>query len=134
LKRAGYLKNNKKRAEPDWDKFSKDERVKTEFNETIKDIKPAIEYLKSKPPKIQIQDNCKLSWDERTLREGDLEACIDAVKRVRNNLFHGGKFPKPTGPVEDPSRNNELIKHSTTILKHLLNSAPEVKRLYEEPL
>jgi len=131
LKRAGYLKNTKL-AEPDWKKFSEDNTVKKKFDilkEKSQELKKAIEYLRSKPPKKQIQDNHKLGWDKTPLSKEDFEGCIDAVKRVRNNLFHGGKFPDP-GSVKDPSRNPDLIKHSITVLKYFLDSSPKVKEQY----
>ena len=36
------------------------------------------------------------------------------VRTVRNNLFHGGKFPLI--PVSEPSRDSTLLHHSITIL------------------
>lgn len=137
LKRAEYLKN-KKKAEPSWEKFSKDEDAKKKFNSLkgkgYEELEQAIKSLYKKPPKVQIQNNFNLGWDEKSLKEGKFEGCIDAIKRVRNNLFHGGKFPSPTGSVKDPTRNPELIKYSITVLKYLLSSSPKVKRHYFEPL
>jgi hypothetical protein len=90
--------------------------------------------MKSKPPKKQILKAGKLDWESPNEVKGDIQSVISAVKRVRNNLFHGGKFPSPTGPVADPSREKELIRHSITVLKYILYSSPEVKRYYFEPL
>ncbi|HJX12988.1 MAG TPA: hypothetical protein VJ377_05605, partial [Dehalococcoidales bacterium] len=59
---------------------------------------------------------------------------IYIIKQVRNNLFHGGKFPDPIGPVGDPTRDPSLIKHSITVLKHLLFSSPDVKNCYFDPI
>lgn len=137
LKRSGYVRGELRYAAPDWEAFGKCKSVKTRF-ESLKEkcggLEKAIQYLKSKPPRIQIQRKMKLDWTEKALKKGDMEGCIDAVKRVRNNLFHGGKYPYPSGPVEDPTRNPKLIRHSITVLKYLLHSSPEVKRLYKEPV
>jgi hypothetical protein len=41
------------------------------------------------------------------------------VRTVRNNLFHGGKFPR-TGSVEEPLRNKKLITECLAVLDCLL--------------
>lgn len=130
LKRAGYLKKGT-RVEADWKKFG--EEIEGKFAaQKCKELGEAIQYLEEKPPRIQIQNNGKLDWCETPLEKGDIQGCADAVKRVRNNLFHGGKYP--SGPVTDPSRDRELIRHSITVLKYLLELSNEVSRYYFESL
>jgi len=41
-----------------------------------------------------------------------------SVRTVRNNLFHGGKFPD--GVITDPLRDEQLIRDCLAFLKGLL--------------
>ncbi len=54
---------------------------------------------------------------------------LDAVRRVRNNLFHGGK--SPNGPMNDRLRNEQLIKASTRVLEMLLAECSNIKDEFE---
>jgi len=132
LKRSRYTKGDEKSVEANWTKFGND--VKEVFHKTsCPELTEAISYLKENPPKKQVLKNNTLDWDCPEEKQ-DIQRLIDAVKRVRNNLFHGGKYPLPAEPVTDPSRNRELIKHSITVLKYLLYSSDKVKNHYGEPL
>jgi hypothetical protein len=55
----------------------------------------------------------------------------DMVCTVRNNLFHGGKFP--FARIKDPARDPDLLKHSLTILEACLELNPKVKGKFMEP-
>lgn len=46
------------------------------------------------------------------------------VRRIRNNLFHGGKF---NGHWFEPKRSEELLRHSLTILRGCLAASKEVR-------
>lgn len=67
---------------------------------------------------------------------------LDVVRVVRNNLLHGGKFPIPVGPIEDPSRNALLLRHCCTVLEKYLEIAGScrdkrlrsVRRAFDEEL
>jgi len=136
LKRSSYcIVNNSdyKILRADWCKFGK--YVKEAFSKRVpkhKELEGAILYFETRPPKEQIKKNNQIAWKAIIVRRDDIQTIIKAVKIVRNNLFHGGKYP--SGPVEDPSRNDELIRHSITILKHLLSSSKDVESLYYEYL
>ena len=134
LKRSGYAKMNRyNNLEIEWGRFGQE--VKEAFATHDSDeLREAITFLKSKPPKKQVLKNGKLDWDCPNEENRDIHSLINAVKRVRNNLFHGGKYPDPTGTVEDPSRNDELMNNSIIVLKHLLYSSKEVRDKYFEPL
>src|SRR3546814_18633912 len=51
------------------------------------------------------------------------------VRRVRNNLFHGGKF---NGRWFEPQRSEQLLKHSLTILRACLAARSEERRVGKE--
>lgn len=55
----------------------------------------------------------------------DEQYVIELLKTVRNNLFHGGKYPD--GPVEEIARNREILRASLVVLAgfyHLLKVQP----------
>lgn len=134
LKRSGYAKMNRyNNLEVEWGRFG--QKVKEAFAAHDSDeLKEAIDYFKNNSPKKQYLDDKQLKWCCIKEDYKNFQTLMNAVKRVRNNLFHGGKFPDPTGPVEDPTRNPDLINHSITILKYLLYSSPEVKEYYRGEL
>ena len=115
LKRRGYVRNNRGYVEVDWTRFAVDNAKKFGLLQHD-DVKAAVEYLQERPPKQQVlRDGNSLGWEDRTLQgSSPLEHVIDAIKRVRNNLFHGGKFPMQ--PIEEPGRNKELLESCITIL------------------
>ena len=63
--------------------------------------------------------------------ESEADFVVRCVKRIRNNLFHGGKFPIPTGPVSAPERDTELLEHGLVILHALLELDERVKKHWE---
>jgi len=136
LKRSGYVfsqrTGDKGYAEADWKKYCKD--VEDDF-EKCKckhlDLAEAVKYLEENPPKRQVLKDGKLEWAPMNHDGRDYESLIYAVKQVRNNLFHGDK---QISSPKDPSRDSELMKNSTIVLEHLLNSSKEVKEKYCEPL
>jgi len=132
LKQAGFLKK-KRRAEPNWHSFSDGINVylpsrKNNYNE----FRNAIDYLNSCPPKIQIvkeRNRTKvLDWECSKPQGNEARVLTEYIKRVRNNLFHGGKIPF------NAERDIPLINHATTVLKHMLEleSASKVKKCYYE--
>lgn len=54
----------------------------------------------------------------------DLDRLLVLVRRIRNNLFHGGKFPE--GPEDDASRDRELLKSDIAVLQACLESDPQL--------
>lgn len=75
-------------------------------------------------PKRQIVDGGNLAWAPAapsTDLRSDL--VLTYVRRVRNNLFHGGKF---NGRWFQPQRSEQLLKHSLTILHACLAASKNV--------
>ena len=79
-------------------------------------LQAACDYFISQPPRKQILDSGVLGWSKPQFhkREPFFTWLLLMVRSVRNNLFHGGKFPM--APIEDPSRNTDLLQHSITII------------------
>lgn len=118
LKRCdGYLTVN---AQPNWDKFASDHANQFDKLGSIA-LKTAVGYIRENPPRKQLQQAGKLSWSEPQVydtREPLLIWLLRMVRCIRNNLFHGGKFPLI--PMSDPSRDRELLLNSMYILENCL--------------
>ena len=132
LKRSGFLRP-KEPAEADWEGYAKGLRGK--FAAVGKPaFQDACEYLKREPPRKQIIDHGALGWKNTVQGEEESEECylLRLVRTVRNNLFHGGKYPVPVGPVLDATRNRHLIESCLTVLQECLRLSPNVKHAFEE--
>ncbi len=108
-------------AQPNWDKFASDHANQFDNLESIA-LKAAVTYIKENPPRKQLQQAGKLSWSEPQVydtREPLLLWLLRMVRCIRNNLFHGGKFPLI--PISDPSRDRELLLNSMYILESCLS-------------
>src|ERR1035437_8207413 len=104
LKRAGYVQGDEKRVSADWDRIRRE----------LASLDPAIlahvissgQYLLSHPPMKQVVEQGQLVWKTRVATGSQIEDLLLSVRTVRNNVFHGGKFPD--GPVTDPLRHELL--------------------------
>ncbi len=128
LKATGFHKGDGN-AEADWLAFAAS--VNGHF-EVIDDeaLAQAVAYIGAHPPKKQIVKDGLLGWDEG-LPQTDLEAdrILIYVRRVRNNLFHGGKF---NGRWFAPERSAILLRHSMTILRGCIDASPAVREAFEQ--
>ena len=95
------------------------------------DIKSALIYLVREPPMIQ-----KLIDGHAVFRHEPLSGpspgaqALEAVKRVRNNLFHGGKHT----PHSPPERDKKLICAALTVLYRCLKINEQLSAEYEHQL
>jgi hypothetical protein len=75
----------------------------------------------------------KLAWaDCGCGGKGDLSCLLVLVRRVRNNLFHGGKFPLQ--PIPEISRDESLLQSSLTVLGAALQLNPRVSQFFSEEI
>lgn len=119
LKRAGFATARESRVSADWDCFGRTLRKLTPGQ--CGPVLQVSKYLQENPPKKQIIHNGQLDWcDAPDPSLSDLEQILVYVRRVRNNLFHGGKYPDPVGPIEEVARNKQLIQESLAVLVAVL--------------
>jgi hypothetical protein len=88
----------------------------------------AVGYILMYPPRKQVIWDGRLVWSDaapNTNIRSDL--VLQYVRRVRNNLFHGGKF---NGRWFDPERSAQLLRHCLTILHACLEASPAVGEAY----
>jgi len=129
LKRAGFLKNGT-RADPDWTAFA--DKVAKKFEKlSNSDLIQAKAYLINNPPKKQIREGKRFDWiapQRGTTPEA--RWLLVLVKIVRNNLFHGGKYPRNI--QSDPARDSQLIESCLIILCECIHLDEEVERFFLE--
>lgn len=126
LKAAGFH-NGEGKAEANWRGFALS--IEDLFVEPLTPaLKAAVDYILAHPPKKQIIKNDLLEW-EAAPPETDSRADLVLlyVRRVRNNLFHGGKF---NGHWFDPERSEVLLRHSLQILTSSIQHSDRVRQAY----
>ena len=128
LKLEGYSTGDDKTVKPDWDSFAKD--ISKSFScENNEALSTAIDYYLAYPPQKQILDKGQLSWvSSLPNNTTEIEKVIILVRRVRNNLFHGGKY---NGQVhEETERNELLLQMGITIIKEAIHCSQKVEKAY----
>ncbi|MNG51905.1 hypothetical protein D3C81_12980 [compost metagenome] len=114
-------------AKANWDRYA------LEVEEIIvspgtPELTDAIDYILTHPPKKQIVREGVLSWDDTPVqgRNRALQIFV-LIRRIRNNLFHGGKF---NGRWFEPERSELLMQHSLTVLRVCAQSHAGVYEAY----
>ncbi len=123
---GGYLKK-KRRAKPNWEKLAKE--LGSSFWNEVRDSGKAAEILK-RPPREQIVKNDNLDWEDTSI--GNAEQLFDAIRLIRNNLFHGGKYPLRVIP--DASRDIALLEQAQWILDLALEKRPTFKEVFSQEI
>ena len=134
LKRSGFAREARHGgAEPAWDDFV--DSIESRWTDCKDPAFPiACEFLLRSPPGQQVLRDNVLDWKDTVRKADETEASfvIRCVKRIRNNLFHGGKFPIPTGPVDAPERDQQLLEHGLSILSAVVQMNEGVRDRFAE--
>lgn len=129
LKVIGFFKDQRGPV-VDWCEFAKTKQVADLFDQHHEGVLgDAIGYILKNPPKKQVINDGQLAWaavEPQTDIQSDL--VLIYVRRVRNNLFHGGKF---NGRWFEPERSEELMRHCIVILKACLEASDELKQAFD---
>ena len=128
LKITDYLRRNSTEPLIDWRRFATS--VEHVFSDPPnRDFAKAIEYLTTHPPKKQILIQGRIAWTDGTPQTDFVaDLILLYVRRVRNNLFHGGKFRQHR--LEYQERTPELLHHSLVVIQTCLCAAPRVHEAY----
>ena len=129
LKAVGFCVTTRRDAQADWSAFSNSVQDILE-RPVDAELSAAIKYFNQNPPRKQINDGGRLQWD--SVAAGGKHAADDIlilVRRVRNNLFHGGKF---NGHWFEPERSESLLRCALTILRASINANPQTKDAYTQ--
>lgn len=125
LKKTQYKRSNNGKVEATWDDFARD--ISLQFHPRRgSQLESSVNYLMTNPTAKQILDaNNQLSFEYSVVRPtsitNDVVWLSLVIRRVRNNLFHGGKFGyrRPRDP--------NLINHSLVILESWAHLHPDVE-------
>lgn len=132
LKVSGFLKTQDGYAEPDWDAFSNCCQMKQLFNEIKSENATTCDkmrYIFEQPPKKQIVKKGCLMWDNTPPLVVSSQDYFGAVRRVRNNLFHGGKF---NGEFFNPERSEKLLEAVLCVLKCAREHHTDIAEAYNQ--
>jgi hypothetical protein len=127
LKRAGFCTVSggpqHQWVSPAWDDFAGNPDAITRFAVLRQEpaIAQALEYFKQQPPRRQIlEGGGKLDFAPSTPPDiTNLLQVTRCVRTIRNNLFHGGKYP--SGPRAATARDEELIHCAVVVLEGILS-------------
>jgi hypothetical protein len=126
LKASGF-NNGDGPAEANWNKFALAVEDLIQ-NPTSQELKEAIEFFLNAPPKKQVIAGGVIRWEVSVPQtNSSADKLLVYVRRVRNNLFHGGKF---NGHWFDPERSEPLLRHSLAILQSCVEFVPAVREAY----
>lgn len=126
LKAAGFH-NGDGAAEPNWRSFA--QSIPAVFdNPGDPDLEAAVGYILDHPPKKQIIADGLLTWSV-SAPDTDLKSdrVLIYMRRVRNNLFHGGKF---NGRWFEPERSEFLLRHSLVILRACIDASNDLGQAF----
>lgn len=128
LKMSDYLRRNPTEPRVDWRRFATSlEHIFS--NPPTGEFAEAIEYLRTHPPKKQIVIEGRIAWSNGTPQTNfSADLILLYVRRVRNNLFHGGKFRQHR--LDYQERTPELLRHSLIVVDACLGAAPDVFEAY----
>ena len=128
LKIVGF-RNENGDARPDWDAFTKS--IKDDFiKDSNEELAKSVDYILDHPPKKQVVIDGELKWStDLPNNMAELNLLLVLVRRVRNNLFHGGKYKDRY--LAEPERSEQLISACISILKHCLSLSHEVSEAFK---
>lgn len=126
LKASGFNKGDGE-AKADWRAFALAiEAVVANPPSTA--LQEAIDFFFNAPPKRQIIIGGVIQWQiSEPQTNSRADKLLIYVRRVRNNLFHGGKF---NDHWFEPMRAQPLLQHSLTVLNACIESVPRVREAY----
>lgn len=132
MKRCGIVAGQPKgAAKADWTRLPQRLNGQLESGE----VTEALRYLFEHPPKKQVfvADGQEPVWQDDGCSPTDRSPrrALDLVCRVRNNLFHGGKYPDK--PVEEPLRDRQLIQCALSVLARTVSICPSLNKHLGEP-
>lgn len=125
IKEVGLRKQSGRRAEPDWWAFATSASGAMRL-EQGSPLDAAIGRLIGEPPMVQLRDG---QWARDPLRgTTPIEQAFDAVSRVRNNLFHGGKHT----PHSPDGRDEGLVRDALLVLTSYFEFDDNFRAVFEQ--
>ena len=130
MKAVGFRKKENGRITILWNDMT--DSVRDYLTDTDNDkLQTAITYILTKPPKKQDIVNDEIIWVDASANRGDdIYDLFVYIRRVRNNLFHGGKYHGKY--LSDPQRSFELMDHCSTVLHACLHANNQLNEAYRQ--
>ena len=115
LKATGFLLGSERGVKPNWDNFAQE--IRDSFNKELNlELLKACNYYLNNPPEKQVVIDGSLYWSALMPNNpSEIEQLLILVRRVRNNLFHGGKYNRQGS--DETARNESLLRYGITIVK-----------------
>ncbi len=129
MKLSGYIRERDDSVEPDWERFSSD--IDGLFDkENTAMLTRACDYILLNPPYEQILVGGALGWSSCFQREANTETelLLDLVRRVRNNLCHGGMYDARIH--QETAQSEAFLRGSLLIIEECLRVSPAVKQAF----
>ena len=128
LKAVGLRDPNRRNPTADWGAFAAQVQAVFDAPPTI-EVANAIQHYLTAPPKKQVVENGVLDWAPSVPDHANqAELVLRLICRVRNNLFHGGKF---NGHWFEPERSEDLLRSGLCLLRAVVSAHPQVREAYE---
>lgn len=128
LKASGFNRGDGP-AEPDWRAFAV---AVEEFisNPPTQELQQAVDFILKAPPKKQFIVNGLIEWKEvKPSTNSQADTLFQYIRRIRNNLFHGGKF---NGHWFAPERSECLVSAALVVLRAVVDHESRVSEAYHE--
>lgn len=94
-------------------------------NPSAPDLKEAIDFILNEPPKKQFIAGGVMEWrDVVPSTNSKSDTLFQYIRRIRNNLFHGGKF---NGHWFAPERSERLMCAGLVVLKAAVEQEQDVR-------
>jgi len=131
LKNSGFVTGGEDSALPHWDKFANTIKDQFKKNKT-KELEAAVDYIMLNPPMKQVLRDGSLMWEANLPNDGmpETQVLFVLVRRIRNNLFHGGKHNLEV--FEDTERTTQLLRSALLIVQESVSVLPNVKAAYDQ--
>lgn len=103
----------------DWPTFIETLHIPYPSGSTL--LNDAVDFICNNPVKRQKAD---LSWETATpIAPVSFSSALNEVPKIRNNLFHGGKYNRP-----DKDRDTKLLAYSIVLIKICLHNDQDLYR------
>lgn len=110
LKMAGYCELRREAVILNWDRFANSNAISKKFYDYVCQTGICPTMLNS-PPKSETIAAGVWGFSDEVLKPSSPQELFGALRRVRNNLFHGGKYFD-----DDHDRNAMLVSEAISVL------------------
>ncbi|WP_233938999.1 hypothetical protein [Rhizobium leguminosarum] len=125
MKMTGFAHMRRDCVDIDWDRFANSAPIGRQFFAHIRDHNICPTIL-AEPPKSDYIEQGRYGFADHVNSPSCAQELFGAVRRVRNNLFHGGKYFD-----DDHRRNRLLVKETIAVLLLAAEWNPDVNFCFE---